>query len=61
MTQAGGPAAINGFLYQILHHIEWVADVSLKEADQEVKNALLVFEPYNITRHKWWRRTDGGI
>ena len=47
MTQAGGPAAINGFLYQILHHIEWVADVSLKEADQEVKNALLVLEPRN--------------
>ncbi|MDE0041108.1 MAG: ATP-binding protein, partial [Candidatus Poribacteria bacterium] len=47
MTQAGGPAAINGFLYQILHHIEWVADVSLKEADQEVENALLVFEPLN--------------
>ncbi len=47
MTQAGGPAAINGFLYQILHHIEWVADVSLKEADQEVENALLVLEPRN--------------
>ena len=47
MTQAGGPAAINGFLYQILHHIEWVADVRLEGADQEVENALLVFEPRN--------------
>ena len=47
MTQAGGPAAINGFLYQILHHIEWVADVRLEGADQEVENALLVLEPRN--------------
>ena len=47
MTQAGGPAAINGFLYQILHHIEWIANVKLEGADQEVKNALLVLEPRN--------------
>ena len=47
MTQAGGPAAINGFLYQILHHIGWVADVRLDRADQEVKNARLVLEPRN--------------
>ena len=47
MTQAGGPAAINGFLYQILHHIEWIADVRLDRADQEVKNARLVLEPRN--------------
>ena len=47
MIQAGGPAAINGFLYQILHHIEWVADVRLEGADQEVENALLVLEPRN--------------
>ena len=47
MTQAGGPAAINGFLYQILHHIGWVADVRLDGADQEVKNACLVLEPRN--------------
>ena len=47
MTQVGGPAAINGFLYQILHHIEWVADVRLDGADQEVKNARLVLEPRN--------------
>ena len=47
MTQAGGPAAINGFLYQILHHIEWIADVRLEGADQEAKNALLVLEPRN--------------
>ena len=47
MTQAGGPAAINGFLYQILHHIEWIASVRLEGADQEAKNALLVLEPRN--------------
>ena len=47
MTQVGGPAAINGFLYQILHHIEWIASVRLEGADQEVKNALLVLEPRN--------------
>ena len=49
MTQAGGPAAINGFLYQILHHIEWVAGVRLKGklAGQGVKNAFLVLEPRN--------------
>ena len=47
MTQAGGPAAINGFLYQILHHIEWIASVRLEGADQEVKNARLVLEPRN--------------
>ena len=45
MTQAGGPAAINGFLYQILHHIEWIASVRLEGADQ--KNPLLVLEPRN--------------
>ena len=49
MTQAGGPAAINGFLYQILHHIEWIADIKLEGrlAGQEVKNARLVLEPRN--------------
>ena len=47
MTQAGGPAAINGFLYQILHHIEWIADVRLEGANQEIKNARLVLEPRN--------------
>ena len=49
MTQAGGPAAINGFLYQILHHIEWIADIKLEGrlAGQEVKNALLRLEPRN--------------
>ena len=47
MTQAGGPAAINGFLYQILHHIEGIASVRLEGADQEAKNALLVLEPRN--------------
>ena len=47
MTQAGGPAAINGFLYQILHHIEWIASVRLEGTGQKAKNALLVLEPRN--------------
>ncbi|MXZ03619.1 MAG: hypothetical protein F4Y88_08130 [Chloroflexi bacterium] len=49
MTQTGGPAAINGFLYQILHHIEWIADIKLEGrlAGQEVKNPLLRLEPRN--------------
>lgn len=47
MTQAGGPAAINGFLYQIIHHIGWLAGVTLsgKLNGQEIKNACLVLEP----------------
>ena len=49
MTQVGGPAAINGFLYQILHHIEWIANVKLEGrlAGQEVKDPLLRLEPRN--------------
>lgn len=49
MTQAGGPAAINGFLYQIIHHLGWLADVTLtgKLAGQEVDDACLVLEPRN--------------
>jgi hypothetical protein len=27
MVQVGGPAAINGFLYQILKHLNWLASV----------------------------------
>ena len=47
MTQIGGPAAINGFLYQILHHLDWLASVTLrgKLNDQEVEDAFLVLEP----------------
>ena len=45
MEQTGGPPAINGFLYQILHHLEWVATAMLKATDGEAKNALLVLEP----------------
>ena len=47
MTQAGGPAAINGFLYQIIRHLGWLAEVTLagKLDGQEVKNARLVLEP----------------
>ena len=47
MTQSGGSAAINGFLYQILHHIDWLSDVRLfsKLDGQEVKDARLILEP----------------
>ena len=47
MTQIGGPAAINGFLYQILHHIDWLSDVRLTGTldGQEVKDGCLVLEP----------------
>ncbi len=29
MTQSGGPAAINGFLYQLLHHIDLIASAHI--------------------------------
>lgn len=47
MTQAGGPAAINGFLYQILHHLAWIANIELtgKLAEEDVIDARLIFEP----------------
>ena len=47
MTQAGGPAAINGFLYQILHHLGWIAEISLSGTLDEslIENARLVLEP----------------
>ena len=47
MTQVGGPAAINGFLYQIIHHIGWLADVILTGTldGQEIEDARLVLEP----------------
>lgn len=47
MTQIGGPAALNGFLYQIFHHLGWLANVSLTgQLDgQQVKDACLVLEP----------------
>ena len=47
MTQVGGPAAINGFLYQIIHHLGWMSSVTLtgKLDGQEVEDACLVLEP----------------
>ena len=32
MTRSGGSIALNGFLYQILHHLNWSAEVSLTGA-----------------------------
>lgn len=47
MSQAGGPAAINGFLYQIIQHLGWIADIFLSGElkDDTVDNAILVLEP----------------
>ena len=47
MTQSGGPAAINGFLYQILMHLDWLTGVSMSGTldGHEVKNGLLILEP----------------
>lgn len=49
MTQAGGPAAINGFLYQILHHLAWITEVSLSGTldGALIDDACLVLEPRN--------------
>ena len=47
MTQSGGSAAINGFLYQILQHLDWLTEVRLSGTldGQEVKDACLILEP----------------
>lgn len=47
MTQAGGPAAINGFLYQIIHHLGWITKVTLSGTlkGQDIENARLILEP----------------
>ena len=47
MTRSGGPAAINGFLYQILHHLDWLSDVRLTGTldGEDVKDGCLVLEP----------------
>ena len=47
MTQSGGSAAINGFLYQILNHLDWLVNVRLtgKLNGQQVKDGCLILEP----------------
>ena len=47
MTRSGGSVALNGFLYQILHHLDWTAGVSLTGTldGQEMKDGCLVLEP----------------
>ncbi|WP_152535871.1 hypothetical protein [Bradyrhizobium sp. Ai1a-2] len=47
MTQAGGPAAINGFLYQMIQHLGRLADIALSGRldGQEIEEACLVLEP----------------
>ena len=47
MTQFGGSAAINGFLYQMLHHLDWLAEVGLNGVPdgEDVKYGRLILEP----------------
>lgn len=46
MTQAGGPAALNGFLYQILQHLGWVTNLTLSKKDNtSLENFCLILEP----------------
>ena len=47
MTQSGGSVALNGFLYQILWHLGWSAEVILTGTldGQEVKDGCLILEP----------------
>lgn len=49
MIQSGGPTALNGFLYQIIHHLGWMASVTLtgKVNGQEITEACLILEPKN--------------
>ena len=47
MTQSGGSAAINGFLYQMLNHLDWLAEVGLNGVldGEDLKHGRLVLEP----------------
>lgn len=47
MTQSGGPAAINGFLYQIIQHLDWMTGLTLTGtlAGEELIDGLLILEP----------------
>jgi hypothetical protein len=50
MPPPGGPAAINGFLYQILQHLGWIANVKLTGCVVDgvlASDACLVLEPSN--------------
>ena len=41
----GGSAALYGFLYQIAHHLSWVADVRLQKTNVDGDEGIVVFEP----------------
>lgn len=48
MVQTGGPAAINGFLYQILSHLGWLAEIRIKRrisGTDVPEDMCLVLEP----------------
>ena len=47
MPLTGGPAALNGFLYQIIQHLGWLSSVTLtgRLRGDDISNARLVLEP----------------
>lgn len=46
MVQVGGSAAINGFLYQLLNHLSWMAHAEFRGDGQDVPStACIVLEP----------------
>ncbi|WP_391349570.1 HEAT repeat domain-containing protein [Azospirillum sp. A23] len=48
MVQAGGPAAINGFLYQILKHLHWLASARIEgqvSGSDVAGDARIILEP----------------
>ena len=47
MPRTGGPAALHGFLYQIIQHLGWLSSVRLagRLRGDDISNALLVLEP----------------
>ena len=47
MPPTGGPAALNGFLYQIIQHLGWLSSVRFTGhlRDDDIANARLLLEP----------------
>ena len=47
MTKSGGSAAMNGFLYQILQHLDWLTEISMSGTldGDRFKQGLLILEP----------------
>jgi len=56
MVQLGGPAAINGFLYQILSHLGWLAEIRIKGrilGTDVSEDMCLVLEPIGRNPPRW--------